>query len=887
MLDRLDRRVVRLPLCVALVALGVLFAFTFRLPSHLMLVTGDNSQAVGPITSRVAYVQELDITGPARVASLEVILATFGKPTNTTHDEIRVFDGNGRRIDEVELPPGTVTDNEYLQVVLPHQLSIAARGRFFVAFSSTDGTPADSITAWATPGSTAGRVYSVPAASLGRGSLPAAVAATRPLKGAIWVQVSGQGPHRLLAEKALRVGALLALVLLAACVWWIRPISRWFASLRVECRRRWKVVDERFASSRLSRPGRVLSEEHLIRFDLRTQLVCAVALLLLVGLVAFKVNGSSIQMFNQYVPSDRAGIADNSLIVGRAKAIRSDEWLVSTPALLHEYVDPAGQTASEKAIDVVSPWNWGFHVLGLERGFSFMWEFWVLGSIVSFFFLVMLLTGNRFGVAIFSSFFVFFSSYNRWWDISVYVTTFSVVLACLICFLQSRKRLNICLSFVLLCVFGLKFVLQLYPPWQVTLSYLMVFIVVGFLMRKGSVENLRTHLRTKVALATVGLVFGAGVGAVGYAMNRGVIQAESGTVYPGKRVLAGGDVGFFEFFSGYLDPFFSETRYFLDNICESASFILIFPFVMVAMLVEKWYSRSRRVKPVALALIAYLIALSVYMLLGYGSLLSRVLLLTYAPGHRAWIGMGLAGILLVAMYLAEPPDDKVPRWAKGTLTMLAFFALAAFAVAFHARYGFPSWAAALAVCAALAAAVGAMTTIRSRWVFFVIMMVLVVAPSLDSNPVGRGLQPIYGKRLVQMVARVAAAHPGDRWLVYGNIVTPEIVRAAGADVFNGVQWPPDLAALRKLDPAGRYVQVWDRYAHVEAVPGKLGSIRFTLDQADQYTMAVSPLEPALWAAHVELFVAPASAKPVFASSAFRQLTPVPLNGDLVFERMAR
>jgi hypothetical protein len=283
-------------------------------------------------------------------------------------------------------------------------------------------------------------------------------------------------------------------------------------------------VEERFAASKLSRVGRRLSEDHLIRFGLKTQLFCALGLLLFVGLVAFKIHGSSIEMWNQYLPSDRAGITNDSLIAGRPKAIRSDEWLVNTPQLLHDYVDPAGLTASRKALEAVSPWNWGFHMLGLERGFSFMWDFWVLGSIYAFFFLVMLLTGNNFRVSIFSSLFVFFSSFNRWWDITIYVTTFSVVLVCLICFLQSRKRLNTWLSFVLLCVFGVKFVVHLYPPWQVTLVYLMLFILAGFLLQKGSLGNLRAHLWTKVGLAAAALAGAAGAGAFGYAVNRTTIE---------------------------------------------------------------------------------------------------------------------------------------------------------------------------------------------------------------------------------------------------------------------------------------------------------------------------------------------------------------------------
>ena len=284
-------------------------------------------------------------------------------------------------------------------------------------------------------------------------------------------------------------------------------------------------------------------------------------------------------------------------------------------------------------------------------------------------------------------------------------------------------------------------------------------------------------------------------------------------------------------------------------------------------------------------------AVSVYMLLGYGSLLSRALLLSYVPGNRALIGLGLASILLVAVYVAEPPSGRVPLWAKGALAALTLCALSAFAIGFQGRYGYPSWVAALPVCVALAVAVGAMMS-RARALFYVIMLVLVAVPSVYSNPVSVGLEPIYGKRLVQAVARIAAEHQGERWLVYGDPAawngwtwaTPEIVRAAGADVFNGVTWPPDVEAMLELDPTRSHVGVWNRFAFIEAVPGQQGAIGFKLNKTDSYAMTLSPEEPALAAAHVGLFVAPASMRSVFPSPAFRQLTAEPLNGYLIFER---
>ena len=198
----LDKLAVRISVCLALVVLGVIFALCFRLPAHLVLQARDSAYPVGAITSRAAFVQELNITGPVRAASLEVLLATWGKPANTIHDEIRIFDGSGGQVQAMKLPPGTVADNAYVRVDLPDPIEFDGRGRFFVSLSSRDGSAAHSITAWATAASEAGRLYSLPSADLGHGSLVKKIDHARPLRGAICVRVFGQGPRGLLAEKA-------------------------------------------------------------------------------------------------------------------------------------------------------------------------------------------------------------------------------------------------------------------------------------------------------------------------------------------------------------------------------------------------------------------------------------------------------------------------------------------------------------------------------------------------------------------------------------------------------------------------------------------------------------------------------------------------------------
>lgn len=170
------------------------------------------------------------MTGPMRITSVGVLLATWGQPANATHDRITVYDGSGAEIQSLALPPGTVKDNVYAQVHFDTALTIEDQGKFYVVLSSTDGSKATSITAWATKASVAGSLYAVPTVALG--SPVAAVATAERLPDAVCVQAVGLGPHGLFAEKGLKAAALLICLALAALVFWAPRLRAWWIARR-------------------------------------------------------------------------------------------------------------------------------------------------------------------------------------------------------------------------------------------------------------------------------------------------------------------------------------------------------------------------------------------------------------------------------------------------------------------------------------------------------------------------------------------------------------------------------------------------------------------------------------------------------------------------------
>ena len=774
---------------------------------------------------------------------------------------------------------------------LTPSFTLAADAHLYVALSSSDGSKEHAIAACSNASLAQSPYYVLTGDKATQGSPVADLSRARAREGALSVRLYGLGPRALWAEKVGRLSGFLFCLLLAAGVFWAPQVRRRAALVNGRLRSWGEGVSERFAASPLSRPGRRLSEAHLIQFGLKTQVLCLCGVVLFVVLVAANVHYSSIEMWNTVLPAGPQDPAASALVLGKPKAIRSDEWLVSTPLLLNTYAQPGGPSAARRVLDVASPWRWGFYTLGLERGFSFVWNFWYLGAFFSFFLLMMLLTKNHFAISVFSALVAMFSAYNRWWDMTTILTTFSVCVVALIYFLQARKLANIVASFLLLCVFVPGFVVSaFYPAWQIPLGYLGLFVVVGFLAGNGFRQHLRPHLRIRVALTILGAAAALAAIIVGYRTNADSLHAMMNTVYPGRRVSTGGDVGFYWLFSGYLDPLFSEQRTFFSNICESSSFIFLYPIVLVLFVIARLTGRLKRLSPLILALAAYLLLLTFYVLVGLNETLARLTLLSYTPGIRALIGLGIGGIILTGLYLREAVRVRPRVWIGVLAGAVAFVALVAFADGFGHLYASPAWTLqwprALAVCAVLAVAIAALV-VRTRVVFFAAMLLLVVVPTIGVIPVSRGLAPVYQKALVERVKQVVAADPSARWLAYGSLTTPNIVRAAGANVFNGVRWPPEAVFMRKIDPGSANEPIWNRYAHIIFTPAPPGSARFSLQQGDVFTVDIDPGDDRLAASGIRFFVAPFAEARSFPASRFRKLTPVPLNGYDIYERLDR
>ncbi len=390
-----------------------------------------------------------------------------------------------------------------------------------------------------------------------------------------------------------------------------------------------------------------------------------IALFLLVLLVSLKINGSSVGMWYRYVPDEAtAGMAEQAVLLGKDRPIRSDEWCVFTPMALSQYYNDFGRTggilrAAETDMSMVyaqsirdwsmvyRPFQLGYLFLGPERGLSFYWcGKLILLFMVSFEF-GMLITEKRPLLSLALACMTALAPVTQWWfstnafpDMLVYGQG---LVLCLAGYMETGSPVRRGLFAAGMSWLAGAYLLVLYPAWQIAFFY--VFLFAGIWVLVSRRITFVFHWKTDVPiLLAVLLVLGLNTGLILY-RSRDTISAVMSTVYPGQRAVTGGG-GWTVFFNYAANPLFPfRDANVPGNVCEMAAFYDLFP----AGLAAGAYAVYRREKndSLLLCLAAVLVLLGTFVTAGFPRVLASVTLLSKSPVGRCAVALSYTNMLVL------------------------------------------------------------------------------------------------------------------------------------------------------------------------------------------------------------------------------------------------
>ena len=531
--------------------------------------------------------------------------------------------------------------------------------------------------------------------------------------------------------------------------------------------------------------------------------------------VSLKLNGSSIGRW-QTVLKESGPI--RGLLLFKPKDIRDDEWCHITPSILsqarHSPPFPienqtlgSGRSPLLMSIPVayyttfLRPQLWGFFIFDFEHAFAFYWCCKVFGLLLASAWLLHRIGIKSVKIIAFGAVWIFFSSFVQWWFSSPamlpeMLASWAMATGCALTLFSRSRPFELVLAVGGFVFFGANFVLCMYPGYQIPLLYLFVAILIGTWLQRRSIGE--WHARQGVIL------LGLAATALGlllvplWATVHDTLRKLAQTAYPGVFRGHGGGLSVVDLFSGILGFFESEQRppFQYDNICEASNFYPLWIMALLMMLFAKW-RRGLAVPPLILSLAALIVMIGAYCVIPMPQWLARGSLLGFAVEERSLLGIGMANILLSCLFFDSYGEPILKRSGITALTVTA----GCFTAGILWLHPFPADSRLSTVIVLInCAIVGTLIWDRAKTWFLAVFTTLVFLNGAAVNPVMRGLSPLLESQAFKQIDKLRQASLNANWMVYGDERSPQLVKATGACVLNGIKILPRPDLMHVLDP---------------------------------------------------------------------------------------
>lgn len=323
------------------------------------------------------------------------------------------------------------------------------------------------------------------------------------------------------------------------------------------------------------------------------------------------------------------------------------------------------------------------------------------------------------------------------------------------------------------------------------------------------------------------------------------MEVFANTVYPGERRIAGGGISIAQIFNGFLGIFMTENNYpkIWSNVCESSNFFLLFPIPLMVMC-RKWFV-EKKVSALDVALSIFILIIIIWQIFGFPEPVAKFSLFDRVTEYRTLLPLGIASIVWTCFSLHQVIEEKTFFTWRFRIFVSAIMLIG---VLLHSLYfnfvtgNFASVHQIIIVCIFVSLA-GFLFISKKPVLFAGLILIPNIYFNGLINPICVGLKPILNNPLYKKINNITRQEPDSKWVVYsrGSAYVAVLAQAAGANVFNGLKYVPNLKDMRELSAKNNDIEIYNRYGHISLLPVKGSEISFALSSClFHYMISVNP-----------------------------------------------
>lgn len=575
-----------------------------------------------------------------------------------------------------------------------------------------------------------------------------------------------------------------------------------------------------------------------------------IALLLFVLCIIFEISGSSIGMWDAFLPKGNNSSFDGVLF-GTSRIIRTDEWAVNTPMAFSQYYNDFsyfsdvvrgsstdmfivyGQAVKDIGI-IFRPFYIGYLFLNQARGLSFFWCGRIICLFMVTFEMGMLITNKNKKYSVVTAFLITFAPLVQWWfavngliEMLIY-SQLAVIMLYKYMNTKNYLKRTVYIFTIMLCAGG--YILTFYPAWMVPLFYVLVSLIIWVLITNW--RNFEFSPKKDLPIWTVAVIlFGICMLHI-FINSKETIETVLNTVYPGKRVGLGG--GGFEF----LWKGISNLFYVIDgngvpyNLCEDSVFFDLFPLGLILALYVIFKQKKKDTLIICLLIVDLILTL--YVVFSWPEMLAKITLLSYSTTIRANGILGLVNVLLLIRSLSIKDKEK-----QGGIKPLIISTILVIIVLAFNKYAMKNYmnGTKMAISFLVLFILFNMILLYNKFKNELAIMICVLMLFMGClvNPIRTGADVIYKNDLSKEIENVVEDNKDALWLVE-DMGLPMInyPMMLGAHTINCTNVYPAMKRWKQFDADGENEKIYNRYAHIEIKITSEEETNFNLKYPDNY-----------------------------------------------------
>ena len=570
-------------------------------------------------------------------------------------------------------------------------------------------------------------------------------------------------------------------------------------------------------------------------------------ILLFLFLVLFQFNGSSVSFYNELIEPNYP-VENGNVLFGKQREVRSDEWAGTTPSFLSQLTEKNNLSPVNKTMmgginknislfpgmpnngyaALLSPKKLGF--LFLPPGNAYSW-YWYIEYFLTFFatfeFMMILTKKNRFW-AFLSAIIVTFSSAIQWWDFTNIIYQGMIATVCFYYLLKSKKYWKKFLYSFVIGYMGSLYILTLYPAFAVPFAYFFLGILIWILL----IEENKSKWKELFLVCGISIVVMGVLLIPIFYESIDVYNLMTNTVYPGSRFSVGGE-GWQQLFDYVVDLISPFTN--ISNPSEASTFFSFYPIPLILGCIVL-YKNKKNIKKDLLVpiLMIVLILLSIWDYIPLPNIVAKISLLYMSMVGRSNIAVNFVGLILLLVILSNYSNKLKINWKDLLLLIISFiFSIFAFIIE-NQLYNFFSIKRFIFIVIIIGTLTYMLLSLKFNKFFGLVMMIIVFITGIFVHPLNITLNTIYEKPIAKEIQTISKNDVDAIWAsISSPIYLPNYALANGATIINSINYYPNYRIIDKLDSDHEFVNIWNRYAHVE-INLKNEKTSFSLTQNDLY-----------------------------------------------------